>query len=128
SPAEGAQPFTAPAAIALRATASDSDGSVTRVDYFADANPTPIGSSVSGPTYPANWGGVAAGTYSVTARATDNGGATKTSTPVIVTVNPPNTAPSVALTSPSAADPFTAPAAITLKATAADSDGTVSRV
>src|SRR6185295_6023860 len=28
------------------------------------------------------------GIYSVTARATDNGGATRTSTPVIVTVNP----------------------------------------
>jgi regulation of enolase protein 1 (concanavalin A-like superfamily) len=81
-------PFTAPATITLKATAGDTDGTVIRVDYFISTSPTPIGSSTGAPLYTAIWNSVAAGTYSLTARATDNGGATTTSVPVSVTVTP----------------------------------------
>ena len=128
SPTAGAT-FTAPATIALSASASDSDGSVARVDFYAGT--TLLGSDATSP-YALTWSSVPAGTYSLTARATDDDGAVTTSSAVSVTVNPatppPNTAPSVALTAPSSGATFTAPATIALAASATDSDGTVTRV
>src|SRR5436305_15345183 len=67
SPADGAT-FTEPATVALSASASDSDGTVARVDFFSGA--TLIGSTTTAP-YSASWNNVAAGTYSLTAVATD---------------------------------------------------------
>ena len=85
APAGG--PFTAPASINLVATASDPDGSVARVDFLADGSL--IGSATSGSsTFSFNWTGVAAGSYSVVARAVDNLGASTDSSSVPVTVNP----------------------------------------
>src|SRR5205085_1996241 len=118
--------FTAPATIAVTATAADSDGTVARVDFYQGT--TLIGSSSSAP-YTATWSSVAAGTYSLTARAIDDAGAMTTSTAVSVQVNPAaNVAPTVSVTSPAANATFTAPATVTVSATAADSDGTVARV
>jgi regulation of enolase protein 1 (concanavalin A-like superfamily)/phosphatidylserine/phosphatidylglycerophosphate/cardiolipin synthase-like enzyme len=82
SPSSGAS-FTAPASIPLAVNATDPDGFVARVDYFANSNP--IASSTTAP-FTATWLNAPAGTYSVTARATDNLGATTTSTPISVTV------------------------------------------
>src|SRR5205085_7746948 len=75
-----AGPFTAPATVPLTASALDSDGTVTQVQFFSNAT-TLIGTARG--TNPAafNWSGVAAGTYSVTAVATDNNLATTTSSP-----------------------------------------------
>jgi endoglucanase len=81
TPANGAT-FSAPATITASATASDPDGTVSRVDFT-------LGSQTVGDTsapYSATFSGVAAGTYSVTAKATDNQGGTATSSPVTVTV------------------------------------------
>ncbi|MDQ3205673.1 MAG: Ig-like domain-containing protein, partial [Pseudomonadota bacterium] len=64
-------PFIAPATVGLSATASDSDGSVAKVEFFAGA--TLLGTDTAAP-YQVTWGNVAAGTYSVTAKATDNNG------------------------------------------------------
>jgi Bacterial Ig domain/Glucodextranase, domain B len=82
APAPGTT-FFAPAAMTLSANASDSDGSVVSVEFFQGA--TSIGTA-SAPPYIVNWAGVASGTYTLTARATDNGGASTTSSPVAVTV------------------------------------------
>ncbi len=72
---------------------------------------------------------MAAGSYSLTAKATDNSGSVTTSTAVSVTVNAPaNVAPTVSITSPANGATFTAPASITINATASDSDGTLTRV
>jgi hypothetical protein len=90
SPAPGAT-FTAPATIPLAANASDANGTVSRVDFLNGT--TVIGSDTTAP-YSFNWTGVAAGSYSLVARATDNGGASTLSAPVGVTVQP-NTGPSV---------------------------------
>ena len=69
----------------LTASANDTDGTVTKVDYYA--NGAPIGMGTVSP-YTLVWTPGAAGSYSLTAIATDNGLATTTSAPANVTVNP----------------------------------------
>ncbi len=83
SPADGAA-FTAPATITLAAEASDPDGQVVRVDFYRDT--TLLGSDSAAP-YGFTWSGVGAGTYTLTARAVDDGGAEATSAAVTVTVS-----------------------------------------
>jgi len=116
---------TAPATIAVSANASDSDGTITRVDFFQ--NGTLIGSDSSSP-YSVSWSNVAAGTYSLTAVATDNDNATTTSAARTVTVTAGNQPPSVGLTSPANGATFTAPASIVVSANASDADGSIARV
>ena len=82
SPSSGAI-FTSPAKIALAATASDVDGSVARVEFFNGG--TKLSEDISAP-YTGRWNIASAGTYSLTARATDDAGATTTSSPVVITV------------------------------------------
>jgi len=76
-------PATAPGSFAINATAADSDGTIAKVEFFAGA--TRLGEDTSAP-YTYTWNNVAAGTYSLTAKATDNAGAITTSTAVSVTV------------------------------------------
>lgn len=185
APANNAS-FTAPANITIQATASDADGSVTKVDFYNGS--ALLGTDATSP-YSFAWNNVANGTYNLTARATDNAGAMTTSTTITITVgtgggncngiaawsttavytsgnqvvynnkvyqakwwtqgNQPdlntgdglpwayvrdcsggsgNTAPTVSITAPAANASFVAPASITIQATAADADGTVSQV
>jgi len=114
--------FTVPATINLQATATDSDGTVTKVEFFNGV--TKLGEATAAP-YQFSWALVAAGTYSLTAKATDNTGATTTSSAVTIIVNAP---PSVALTAPANNTVVAAPATITLQATATDADGTIAKV
>src|SRR5262249_15814384 len=87
SPSSGTS-FTAPANMTITATASDSDGTVSKVDFYA--NGSLIGTANASP-YSFSWNNVAAGSYSLTAIATDNQGAVTTSAPVSITVsNTPN--------------------------------------
>ena len=85
SPVTGAA-FDTGAIITLAANASDSDGSVSRVNFLA--NGSVVGSDDSAP-FSVSWGGVATGSYSLTAVAIDNLGATATSSAVTITVRPP---------------------------------------
>jgi Big-like domain-containing protein len=82
-PAAGST-FTAPASIALSATAADVDGGITRVEFYAGA--TLLGSRTATP-YSLAWTSVPAGTYSLTARAFDTAGASTTSAAVTVQVS-----------------------------------------
>jgi len=82
SPANNAS-FTSPANITINASASDPDGSVTQVAFFN--GPTLLGTDTSSP-FSFTWSNVAGGSYSITARATDNLGAVTVSTPVNITV------------------------------------------
>ena len=82
------QAFAAPATITFGATASDSDGSVVRVDFLNGS--TVIGSATTAP-YTFSWTNVAAGTYTVSARATDNSAATTATTPISISVIVDNT-------------------------------------
>ena len=124
SPASGAS-FIAPATITVEADADDEDGSVKRVDFFA--NGASIGSVTSSP-YRITWPNVTAGSYTLKAIATDNQDATTTSATVAVTVAASNVPPAVAITAPAAGAAFTAPASVTVIASASDPDGTVSSV
>jgi len=82
SPADGAT-FISPASVTIQATASDKDGTVTKVEFFDGASS--LGSVLTAPytktvtLYP--------GTHSVTAVATDNAADATTSAAVTVTVN-----------------------------------------
>ena len=96
------------------------------MEYFAGANK--IGQSTVAP-YSIAWTNVPTGIYKLSARATDNSGAFADSAAVSVTVNPaPNQLPQVNLLSPILGSTFTAPASITLSASANDADGTVTKV
>jgi chitinase len=82
SPSNGAS-FTSPTKLSLAATAADPDGTVTRVEFFNSA--TKLSEDTTAP-YTSQWNVGAAGQYTFTARATDNAGATTTSSPVTITV------------------------------------------
>ena len=122
-PANGAT-FAAPATVSLAATASD-DGTVTRVEFFNGA--AKLGEDTTAP-YSFTWGGVAAGTYTITARATDDLGTSTTSAPSTITVSAANTAPTVSITSPANGAIFPWKPTITITATASDPGGSVTRV
>lgn len=88
APANGAT-FSAPASVAVTASATDPDGAIANVEFHA--NSTLLGRDSSAP-YSVT-ASLAAGTYSLTAVATDNSGATAVSTPVNITVSASSTAP-----------------------------------
>jgi hypothetical protein len=76
--------FTAPATITINANAYDPDGTVTKVEFFSGTNK--LGELTTVP-YSIVLKNVIAGTYSITAVATDNQNATATSPTVIVEVS-----------------------------------------
>jgi hypothetical protein len=122
---------TAGASVSLTATAADSDGTVARVEFYDGT--TKLGEDTTAP-FEFTWTNAATGTHSLTARAIDNAGATAVSTSVSLVVNPvvgpppPNQAPTVSITSPANNFKPNDPATITLVASAADADGTISKV
>jgi flagellar hook assembly protein FlgD len=83
SPNNGAS-ANAPGSFTISANASDSDGSIAKVDFY---NGSALLFSDNSAPYTYSWTGVAAGTYTVKAIATDNKGANTTSGSVTVTVN-----------------------------------------
>ena len=124
SPANNAT-FVAGNAITINANASDADGTVSRVEFFSGT--TKLGEDLSAPHSYA-WNNVAAGTYTLTAKATDNNGATTTSAPITVTVNSANTPPAISLTGPNNSALFPTGSTVTITANASDTGGTVSKV
>ena len=121
APASGAV-YTAPATVDITVVATDADGTVKAVEFFQGT--TRLATLTAAPwTY--RWSGVAGGTYSLTAKATDDKGAVATSAAITVKVNKP---PTARLTAPGAGAAFVAPASVTLQASATDADGTVAKV
>src|SRR5690606_18701281 len=117
--------FTAPASVTINSSASDADGTISKVEFFAGNNL--IGTTMTAP-YSFTWSNVAAGAYSLTAKATDNNGLSTISPAVSIKVETKtNAAPIVSTTSPSANTSFTAPASVTINASASDGDGTISK-
>jgi regulation of enolase protein 1 (concanavalin A-like superfamily) len=89
SPSNGAS-FSAPATIAIAASAADPDGTVARVEFYFGS--TLLGTDTTSP-YSFSWTGVAAGSYTLKAIAYDNTGASTTSATVSVTVTAATTVP-----------------------------------
>ncbi|MFN7928587.1 MAG: NPCBM/NEW2 domain-containing protein [Blastocatellia bacterium] len=118
--------FTAPANITLTANATDSDGTISKVEFYQGT--TLLGTATTAP-YSFNWANVAAGSYALTAKAYDNSNAATTSSIVNIAVNAPaNNPPSASITAPANNTVFTAPASITITANATDTDGTIAKV
>ena len=123
SPAQGAS-FAAPATVALAAAASDSDGTIAKVAFYAGT--TLLATDTASP-FSFSWANVPVGTYVFKAVATDNRGTSTTSATRTVTVTA-NSAPTVSLTSPTQGASFVAPATVALAATASDIGGTIAKV
>jgi len=117
------QGFEAPAKIGLFAFTSDSDGSVTNVEFFAGTNL--IGSATNGTSirvgrkvdslYSFYWTNVPAASYELTAVALSNEGDSGTSAPVSITVYPPPP-PEVKIVNPENGERFHAPANVYITA------------
>ena len=108
-------------AITLSSTASDSDGTVSQVEYFV--NGVSVGVDTSSP-YSVVWTATLGIDQEITAVATDDTGLSTSSNSVFITVNV-NIAPTVAITFPFSTSDFTAPEMVALTADALDSDGTI---
>jgi len=93
NPVNGQVFAVSPTNITIQATASD-NGSVTNVEFFNGT--TLLGNDTTSP-YSLTWNNVAAGTYTLTAKASDNLGGWRFSAPVTIIVN---AMPSVSLTNP----------------------------
>jgi hypothetical protein len=81
--------LTAGANVVLKANATDEDGTVVKVEFFAGTNK--VGEATAAP-FQVTWTNLTTGIYTLTAKATDNSGFTQVSSPINVTVgNPPPT-------------------------------------
>ncbi|MBO9586241.1 MAG: T9SS type A sorting domain-containing protein [Flavobacterium sp.] len=108
--------------IAITANAADTDGTISKVEFFQGE--TKLGEVTTAP-YNFVWTNVAADSYALTAKATDDKGAVTTSEVVNISVN---ALPTIEITSPVNNSSFNAPANITITADAIDSDGSISKV
>ncbi len=123
-PATGST-FTVGAPITLRATASDYY-SISSVEFLINGQSV-AGGKITAAPYNFTWTPASAGTYTITARATNGVGNEKISDPIQITVNS-NHPPAVALTAPSAAVTLPNGTSVSLSANASDVDGTVTSV
>lgn len=125
APSAGAV-YTEGDSVSLSASASDSDGSIAKVEFFVGGNL--VGTDTSSP-YSASWTSTV-GSHSLTAKAYDDDDAVTTSTAVSVTVNAASTnqPPSVSITAPAGGSQYNEGDTVSLTADASDSDGSVSKV
>ena len=117
--------FIAGATVTINATATDIDGTISKVEFYNGA--TLLGVDVTSP-YSFVWTNLPAGNYSLTAKATDNQNAVATSIAVAIVAVNPNIAPAVSLTAPVNSANFTTGSNVTITANATDSDGTITKV
>ncbi len=115
--------FTEPATFPIAAFASDSDGTVTNVQFQINGA---IVSNVTAAPYAVTASGLLVGTYTLTAIASDNAGLLATnSIDISVIADAP---PTVTITNPVDGASFAAPATFLVSASASDSDGSVTNV
>jgi len=96
-------------------------GTVSQVEFFRDT--TSLGIVTTSP-YSTNVNNLAAGTYTISAVATDNLAAKATNSITLIV----NARPTVSIVTPTNGSIFAAPATIGIAANAADSDGSVTQV
>lgn len=116
--------YSGPVNLTITASATD-DGSISKVEFYNGS--ALLGSDNTSP-YSFAWNNLAAGKYSITAKATDNTGLSTVSDAVTFTVNAPNNAPTIKLTSPVDGAKFIAPATVTISTDATDTDGYIDSV
>ncbi len=101
SPANNAS-FAANATIALAATASDIDGSIQKVEFYQGS--ICLGEACASP-YAITWNNAPSGSYTLTAKATDDTGRTTASSPLNITVTIANQPPQMTSSPTAAPDP-----------------------
>ncbi|SEW45181.1 Por secretion system C-terminal sorting domain-containing protein [Chitinophaga sp. YR573] len=117
--------FTTPAAIAINTNATDSNGSISKVDFFNGDNYL---ATVTTAPFNYNWQTSVQGVATLIAKATDNQQKTTTSKPVTVFIAAPgNTAPQVSITSPTPTTTLLKPAKVIISANVTD-DGSIYKV
>ncbi len=127
APASGAA-FVEGSPVLLLAGASDADGSIAKVEFYADG--ILLGEDLTSP-YEFSWVNASVGTHSLQAAAIDDQGKKRTSASVSIVVNPvvaSNLPPTVNLTSPLQNAEYQVGTSVQLNATADDSDGFVTKV
>ncbi|WP_194774680.1 Ig-like domain-containing protein [Pararhodonellum marinum] len=117
--------FAQNADIEIKVDASDPDGEVAKVEFYRGN--TLLG-TVSNKPFTFVWKNVPAGNYSLSAKAFDDKGLSRTSTVINIVVNAANVAPSIQIISPTNLMQFQAPTDVEIKVEANDSDGKVSKV
>jgi hypothetical protein len=90
NPANGAFAYASGATLALTADATDLDGTITNVQFFAGTNKV---GEISASPWTLLWSNAVSGSYVLTAIAADNAGATTLSAPASVSVTSPPQAP-----------------------------------
>jgi gliding motility-associated-like protein len=124
SPANGSS-YPTGSTIAIAASASDAGGAISKVEFFNGT--TKLGEDLTSP-YSYSWINVANGTYTISAKATDNQNAVTSSASVSVTVTAGNTPPVITITAPANNATYTTGASVTVSANASDADGSVTKV
>jgi uncharacterized repeat protein (TIGR01451 family) len=109
----------------LAANAINTNGSISRVEFYSNGSLLGLGTATSVNEYMFLWNNMPAGSYSLAAVATNDLGETATSGSIDITVNEE---PTVSVLGPTSGATFTAPTDITLNASAGDSDGYVRNV
>jgi uncharacterized repeat protein (TIGR02059 family) len=121
--------YIAPATITIEANATDSDGIITKVEFYNGQ--VRLGEVTNAP-YLFKWKNVPEGNYLITAVATDNNNARTVSSPVTIVVNKSasrnNQSPIVRIKSPDKGKIFKKNETIILEAEASDPDGTISKI
>ncbi|MGH8801349.1 MAG: Ig-like domain-containing protein, partial [Casimicrobiaceae bacterium] len=117
--------FTSGNAISLSASASDPDGSITKVEFYR-AGSVLLGTTTSAP-YTFAWSGAALGSHSLTAKAYDNRKGKTTSAAITITVVA-NHPPTIVLTAPADGSYHPPGGTVTLIADAHDIEGAVASV
>lgn len=110
--------------IIFTAVATDSDGSIAKVDFYSGQ--VLVGSSTTSP-FTFKWIKVPTGTFNLTARAIDNEGSVTVSNNVLVAVFN-NKLPEVSIMAPMNNQVFYEALQINIRVKATDSDGTIKRV
>jgi hypothetical protein len=114
--------------VPIQVAAGDPDGTVTSVAFATNSAPIP-GCVDPAPPFICGWTPATPGVYLLTATATDNKGATTTSAAVLVTsTSASNQPPAVAISSPVGGANVALGNAVTIVASASDSDGAVTQV
>jgi len=127
SPAN-ASSFSSGTNVTITATASETNGTITNIAIYNGT--TLLGQSSASP-YNYVMTNAAAGTYTLTAVATDANGVSKTSSLTTVTVTTQSILPSppvVTITSPANGSSYTSGSNVTITTTASETNGTISKI
>ncbi|WP_086503372.1 Ig-like domain-containing protein, partial [Algoriphagus ratkowskyi] len=112
--------------ISITSDATDTDGTITKVDFYNGTSL--LGTDTSAP-YSFDWNNLPIGNFSITVKATDNKGASTVSAPVVINViEKANEAPKVNITAPSTNSQFIQANNISITSDATDTDGTIVKV